>query len=121
MDDVGNAINQSFLECDYTLGQSGINKFFRVKLSNIPDILVNITGVMQIVEKIMEINYLENQTLDDYLIGFGDGYINGKDFEIILGRITINGEAIADELIIPKAKIKDISDDNLVITILDKK
>lgn len=44
-----------------------------------------------------------------------------KYFEIILSRVTINGEAIADELIIPKAKIKDIYNNNLDITILNDK
>ena len=45
----------------------------------------------------------------------------GKDFELVLIGLTVNGEAVADKLIIPKAKIKDITDDNLVITILNNK
>ena len=45
----------------------------------------------------------------------------GKDFEIILSGVTINGKALADETIIPEAKIKDISDNNLDITILNNK
>jgi hypothetical protein len=45
----------------------------------------------------------------------------GKDFELVLIGLTVNGEAVTDEIIIPEAKIEDISDNNLVITILNDK